>query len=329
MARYLITGAAGAIGSALTRHLLEKNHYVCAFDHHEDGLFRLKQENASLESVNKLRLFIGDVRDLSRLRKACDGVDYLIHTAALKHVELSEFNVLEAIETNIDGTKNVVNACISSGVKKAIFTSSDKAVNPTSTMGATKLMGEKIFISSNNMVGKRELRFATVRFGNVLNSSGSVVKIFNEAIDNNKPLPITDLEMTRFYITIKESVDLCLYALDNMKGGEIFVRTMGSSNIKELAKAVANGADFDYKIIGAKPGEKLYEELVTEVEAKRTVLNDKHYIILPEKTIIQNELIADEIKAKYGDINPIIDALNSKEANLNWEQVRVILNQTR
>jgi len=324
--RYLITGGAGTIGSALTKKLLKDGNQVCVFDNSEDALFRLKQQLHEYENV---RFFVGDVRDVTRLNMAMNGVDIVFHAAALKHVELSEYNVLEAISINVDGTKNIVTSCLNSpSVKKAIFTSSDKAVNPTSTMGTTKLMGEKIFTSSNNLVGNRDLHFSSVRFGNVLKSNGSVLKIFKEALENNKPYPITDIRMTRFFLTLEESINLCEYAALNSIGGEIFVRSMGAASILSLAKAFNKSEDIRYKEIGSKPGEKLYEELVTEIESMRTVFLDGHYIILPEDSTIEKKSLIDSLNNKYINQVKTNSPLDSRQETLDWVQLQNIISSS-
>lgn len=322
--RYLITGAAGSVGSALVERLTQNGHIVCAFDNSEDGMFRLKQRYDSTEYSHLLRYFLGDVRDLSRLKRALENVDVVIHCAALKHVEMSEINSIEAIETNINGTRNVVEACIESNVSRAIYTSSDKAVNPTSTMGATKLIGERIFTSANNLVGSRRLRFSSVRFGNVLDSNGSVLKIFKNTFATARPFPITDVRMTRFFLTMNDAVDLCLYAVNNTIGGEIFVKSMGTASIIKLAQAIANSDHIDYVSIGAKVGEKLWEELITDVEALRTLLRNNIYTVIPELILFSNTDIKNEIAQSYIDSSPINEALKSTTDTLTWNELRLL-----
>ncbi|MBU4118743.1 MAG: polysaccharide biosynthesis protein [Proteobacteria bacterium] len=291
--RVLVTGACGSVGSALVHRLLEEGHTVCAFDQSEDGLFKLDQELK--DGGCRLRLFLGNIRDEDRVRRAMDGVKIVFHCAALKHVYISEYNPFEAMQTNIVGTNNVIQAAIAAGVERVVFTSSDKAVNPTSTMGATKLLGERLFIAANHFAGSHKTRFACVRFGNVLNSNGSVLQIFRRQLDNNLPLTITSAGMTRFFISMAQAVDLCLNAALRMVGGEIFVTSMGSCDIMSLAKAVSGERPFQFIEIGHKPGEKLYEELVTENEAPRTVLDGNTYVVLPD-TI---DIMPDDLRAKY------------------------------
>jgi UDP-N-acetylglucosamine 4,6-dehydratase len=292
--RILVTGACGSVGSALVRRLLDEGHTVCAFDHSEDGLFRLDQDLKN-QGGNRLRSFLGNVRDEDRLRRAMEGVDVVYHCAALKHVQLSEYNPFEAMQTNILGTNNVIQAAVIAGVGRVVLTSSDKAVNPTSTMGATKLLGERLFNAANHYAGKHKTRFACVRFGNVLNSNGSVLQIFKRQLDSNLPLSITSTGMTRFFISMSQAVDLCLNAAARMVGGEIFVMSMGSCNIMSLAKAVSGDQPFRYVEIGPKPGEKLYEELVTDSEAPRTVIEGNTYVVLPDTL----DLMPNDIRGGY------------------------------
>jgi UDP-N-acetylglucosamine 4,6-dehydratase len=277
----------------LVRRLLDEGHTVCAFDQSEDGLFKLDQELK--DGGGRLRLFLGSVRDEVRLRRAMEGVRVVFHCAALKHVYLSEYNPFEAMQTNIIGTNNIIQAAVATEVERVVLTSSDKAVNPTSTMGATKLLGERLFIAANQFVGSHNTRFACVRFGNVLNSNGSVLQIFKHQIENDLPLTITSRHMTRFFISMAQAVDLCLDASARMIGGEIFVMSMGSCDIMSIAKAVSGARAFRFKEIGHKPGEKLFEELVTENEAPRTVVDGNTYIVLPNTL----DMLPSEIRAKY------------------------------
>ena len=228
--RVLITGAAGSIGSALVKELIKYSNVVCAYDQSEDGLFCLEQNLASNEKEN-FRPFLGSIRDPYRLQTAMRGIDTVFHCAALKHVYSSEYNPFEAVKTNVVGSQNVVEAALLQEVDKVILTSSDKAVNPTSTMGATKLLSERIFTSANLHKGEKKTKFSSVRFGNVLNTNGSVLEIFRRQLDNRLPLTITSTEMTRFFISIEEAVELCLEAANKMIGGEIFVKNMGGCDI--------------------------------------------------------------------------------------------------
>jgi UDP-N-acetylglucosamine 4,6-dehydratase/5-epimerase len=322
-ARILITGACGSVGSQLLDKLLNDGHVVCAFDHSEDGLFKLDQKYHS--DGGRLKLFVGDVRDEKRLIRAFKGVDIVYHCAALKHVYLTELNPFEGMQTNIIGVNNVINAAIQCDVEKVIFTSSDKAVNPSSTMGATKLLGEKLITSAMHHIGSHRTIFSSVRFGNVLNTNGSVLQIFNKQLDDGKPLSITSVEMTRFFITMVQAVDLCLYASDSMIGGEIFVSGMDSCNIMSLAAAVCGRSDFDYIVIGPKPGEKLYEELVTEIEAARTIHAKDYYVILPDRIEALSELYGSSYREKYGHLSVIDGSIHSNNITLSDSEVTLML----
>ena len=324
--RILITGASGTIGRALVEYYLSSGDVVCAYDNNEDGLFKLGRSFYPIHGKEKLKLFVGDIRDLQRLQYAFVGVDYVVHAAALKHVELSEYNVLDCIETNINGTKNVIHAAINAGVKKVLFTSSDKAVNPTSTMGATKLIGERIITDANYLVGDKRVKFSSIRFGNVLNSNGSVLTIFRHCYHAGKPFPITHREMTRFFLTISDAIDLVDYALDRMHGGEIFIKSMGAANILSIAQAVAGKADVDIDLIGVKAGEKLYEELVTEPESKRTVYSDDIYLIFPDLSGLDDRL---HQAINFDGWAVLGHALTSVETNLDWQMVMKMVNRVQ
>lgn len=320
--RVLVTGACGSIGSAIINKLLINGNTVCAFDQSEDGLFKL---DSTHKGNNLLKLFIGSVRDEKRLNRSMEGVDVVFHCAALKHVYLSEYNPFEAVGTNIYGVNNVISAALHNNVKKVVFTSSDKAVNPTSTMGTTKLLGERLISSANNFHGKHKTIFSSVRFGNVLNTNGSVLQIFKEQIKSNQPLTITSKDMTRFFISLQGAVDLCFEAVNEMVGGEIFVKSMGSCSIISLAKAYNTNTLFDYKIVGLKPGEKLYEELVTEQEAVRTVKVDNTYIILPETIDYLPDELQSQYHSKFKNSTKIKKAVRSDDTLLNDDDVKSML----
>lgn len=307
--RILVTGACGSVGSAMVKQLIKDGHEVCALDNREDGLFELEQNVQAHK--NNLRLFLGDVRDKQRVRQALERVNMVFHCAALKHVYISEYNPFEAVQTNVLGTNNIVECSINANVSKVIFTSSDKAVNPTSAMGASKLLAERLVLAANGHVGKNETRFSAVRFGNVLNSNGSVLKIFKSQIDNGDKLTITTPDMTRFFLSMEQAVELCLESAQRMNGGEIFIRNMGACDILTLAKAyIGKDTKVDYEVIGPKPGEKKFEELVTDVESLRTVLVDDTYIICPELSDSWPEEITNGLK-KYKHLKTINKALRS------------------
>ena len=322
--RILVTGACGSIGSALLQKLLEDGNVVCAFDHSEDGLFKLDQKFKSKFGDN-LKLFIGTIRDQERLNKALEGVDIVFHCAALKHVYLSEYNPFEAMQTNIIGTNNLINSAIKANVDKVIFTSSDKAVNPSSTMGITKLLGERLITAANHHLGDHKTKFSSVRFGNVLNTNGSVLHIFRNQLKDNLPLTITSKDMTRFIITMSQAIDLCIYAARHMIGGEVFVMSMGCCKIMTLAQALSGSTSFEYKIIGQKAGEKEYEELVTESEAQRAILKDNVYVIIPETLNLMNPIIVDKYKKTINSIPRINEPLRSDNNLLSENEVIDIL----
>tara|TARA_Y100001935_G_scaffold207685_1_gene177013 strand:- start:18384 stop:19382 length:999 start_codon:yes stop_codon:yes gene_type:complete len=311
MKRILVTGACGSIGSALVKKLINKKHTVCAFDHSEDGLFHIKNEYKEKETSSKLKIFIGDIRDQERLVQAMDKVDMVFHCAALKHVELSEYNPFEALQTNVNGTNNVVNAAIKCGVEKVLITSSDKAVNPSSMMGATKLLAEKLAINANNMAGKDDIKISCVRFGNVWNTSGSVGPIFRNQVTQGKNITLTSPDMTRFFISIEDAIELCIKASEEMIGGEIFISDMGAASIGDLAKEFQK-MNSKVKIIetGLKAGEKLYEELFTDVESFRTYALNEMYVILPS-SLDEHSSRYRKIKNKYKKGLPINSALRS------------------
>jgi UDP-N-acetylglucosamine 4,6-dehydratase/5-epimerase len=318
--RVLITGACGSIGSSMVERMLSLSCVVCAFDQNEDGLFHLDQKY-KCDYGDNLKLFIGSVRDKSRLDRALEGVEIVFHCAALKHVYLSEYNPFEAMLTNIHGVNNIINASLKANVRQVIFTSSDKAVNPSSTMGATKLLGERLITAANHHSGDHSTRFSSVRFGNVLNTNGSVLHIFKKQIKEGKPLTITSKNMTRFFITMDQAISLCLYAANNMIGGEVFVMNMGSCSIIDLAKAISQGESFEYTIIGEKPGEKLYEELVTEVEAPRTALKDNIYTVIPETLGMMLPSIEQKYLKTYKGADRLTESLRSDKELLTESEI--------
>lgn len=273
----LITGGSGSFGRAMTRLLLETHSLkrLVIFSRGEVKQLRMRREFGDNPA---LRFFIGDVRDLERLRLALRGVDIVFHAAALKQVPVAEYNPFEAIQTNILGAANVIRACIDAGVKRIIGLSSDKAVNPINLYGATKLCADKLFVAANSYAGALNTRFAVVRYGNVVGSRGSVIPLFMEQ-RRTGVVPITDERMTRFWITLEQAVRFTLKCIELMCGGEIFVPKIPSMRIVDLAKAVA--PDCRCKIIGIRPGEKLHETLVSEDDARTTVQYDGYFMIQP------------------------------------------------
>lgn len=274
----LITGGTGSFGKKYTKTLLSryKPKKIIIYSRDELKQFEMQQVYGS----PCMRYFIGDVRDRDRMVQACNGVDYVIHAAALKQVPAAEYNPTECIRTNIDGAENVIHAAIVNKVKKVIALSTDKAAGPINLYGATKLVSDKLFVAANNMVGGDYPRFSVVRYGNVVGSRGSVVPFFQKLVDDGaSEIPITDSEMTRFWITLQQGVDLVLKGFERMTGGEIYVPKIPSIRVIDLAKAMA--PHLPHKIIGIRPGEKVHESMVQQDDSYRTVEFDDHYVITP------------------------------------------------
>lgn len=277
-ATILITGGTGSFGKKMVKTLLSRYQAKKIIIYSRD---ELKQyEMAQVYDCPIMRYFIGDVRDLHRLKQAMDGVDYVIHAAAIKHVPVAEYNPMECIKTNINGAGNVIDAAIASEVKKIIALSTDKAASPINLYGATKLASDKLFTAANNIVGNRETRFSVVRYGNVVGSRGSVVPFFQKLIQEGaKELPITDKRMTRFWITLQQGVDFVINSFARMQGGEIFVPKIPSMKIIDLAEAMAS--HIPLKIIGIRPGEKLHEVMCPLDNYHLTLEFADHYVIMP------------------------------------------------
>lgn len=289
MKKILITGSGGTIGQALVEKLLQADKKIAliCLDNNESGLFF---QEIKYKNNDRVRVILGDIRDIDQLNWAMDDVDVVYHTAAYKHVVMCERSPMEAVNTNILGVNNVIKASINAGVEKVMFTSSDKAVNPTNVMGTSKLMGERLITSANNLAGKSRTVFASTRFGNVLGSNGSVIEIFKEQIRNKKPVTVTHESMTRFVMSIDEAISLLIHSCDLARGGEVFVTKMPVIKIKDLAEVMIaelaphygyNKEDIPIEIIGPKPGEKMYEELMTVEESGRAVELDNYFVLLP------------------------------------------------
>jgi len=279
--KILITGGTGTVGREITRKLLPLNPSVIRiYSRDETKQFHMQEE---LGQVKNIRYFIGDVRDVRRLEMAMEEVDIVFHLAALKHVGSCEYNPFEAINTNVYGSQNVINAALKVNAEKVIFASTDKAVNPISTMGATKLVAEKLFTAANFYKGRRRTIFASVRFGNVLGSRGSVIPLFKNQLMNGKPITLTSKRMTRFIMSLKEAAEFIFKAVYLAKGGEVFVPKMPMIRIMDLVEVIKDslGLHTNIKEIGIRPGEKLYEELMTKDEETRSLERDDMYIILP------------------------------------------------
>jgi hypothetical protein len=274
----LITGGTGSFGKKYTEILLKKYKPKRLVIYSRD---ELKQyEMAQMFKDKAMRFFIGDVRDYKRLRTAMNGIDYVIHAAAMKHVPIAEYNPMECIKTNIDGAQNVIDTSLECGVSKVIALSTDKACNPVNLYGATKLASDKLFVAANNIVGEKKTRFSVVRYGNVVGSRGSVVPLFKKLIEQGeKELPVTHEKMTRFWITLEQGVNFVLKNFERMKGGEIFIPKIPSMTMVDLAKALA--PDLGVKIIGIRPGEKMHEMMISRDDAHLTYEFDDYYVISP------------------------------------------------
>ncbi len=277
----LITGGTGSFGRKFAERVLEdfSPRKVIIYSRDEYKQYWMQQEFR--KHLPKLRFFIGDVRDRNRLYRAFDGVDIVIHAAALKHVPLMEYNPIEAVKTNIYGAENVIDAAIDRGVERVIALSTDKAVNPVNLYGATKLVSDKLFVAANAYAGGKRTVFAVVRYGNVAGSRGSVIPLFKSMIEAGcKELPITDFRMTRFWITLDEGVELVFKALEKARGGEIFVAKIPSFKVVDLAKAMCPQCSL--KEVGIRPGEKLHEVMITEEDARSTYDYGDYFVIYPQ-----------------------------------------------
>lgn len=272
----LVTGGTGSFGQKFVGTVLKKDiKKVIVFSRDELKQFEMEKKFTD----PRIRFFIGDVRDKDRLYRAFDGVDIVIHAAALKQVPACEYNPFEAVKTNILGAQNIVEAAIDRGIKRLIALSTDKAASPVNLYGATKLCSDKLFIAANSYVGDKETRFAVVRYGNVVGSRGSVIPFFKQVRETGK-LPVTDARMTRFWITLEQGVQFVINCLLRMQGGEIFIPKIPSMKIMDLARAIAPRCEIE--LIGIRPGEKLHELMITEDDARHTLEYDDYYVIQPE-----------------------------------------------
>lgn len=280
MKSVLITGGTGSFGKKFVEILLKRQpdiRRVVIYSRDELKQFEMAQHYPPSKYPN-LRFFIGDVRDGDRLRLAMEGVDTVVHAAALKQVPTAEYNPFECIKTNVIGAQNVIEAAMATGVTNVVALSTDKAAAPINLYGATKLCSDKLFIAANNIRGHRDLKFSVVRYGNVMGSRGSVIPFFMEKRKTGV-LPITDLGMTRFNISLEEGVDMVFFALENALGGEIFVPKIPSYRITEVAKAI--GPDCEHPVVGIRPGEKVHEEMITSSDSMNTIEAEKYFVIVP------------------------------------------------
>lgn len=275
----LITGGTGSFGQKFVEHLLRDHAPARIVIYSRDELKQYEMLQR-FEGDRRLRFFIGDVRDRKRLDMALNGIDFVIHAAALKQVPACEYNPFEAIKTNVLGAENIIEACISQNVKRVIALSTDKAANPINLYGATKLCSDKLFIGGNAYAGGRRTRFSVVRYGNVIGSRGSVIPLFQARARKGEPLTITDRRMTRFWITLDQGVQFVISSLAMMEGGEIFVPKIPSMSIMDLAEAIAPGVQVEFT--GIRSGEKLHEVMIPEDEARSTIELADRYLILPQ-----------------------------------------------
>mgnify|MGYP001142822128 FL=1 len=276
----LITGGTGSFGNAFTEYVLTHFNPKKIIIYSRDEFKQFQMAEKFKNQKGKLRYFIGDVRDRDRLFRALDGVDYVIHAAALKQVPACEYNPMEAVKTNINGAMNLADAALNCGVKRVVALSTDKAVNPINLYGGTKLVSDKLFIAANAYAGEKDVRFSIVRYGNVAGSRGSVIPFFKNILDQGGDvLPITDYRMTRFWISLDEGVQLVIKALEEARGGETFISKIPSFRITDLAEAMAPACKM--KEVGIREGEKLHEIMVTREDSAMTYEYEKHYIIYP------------------------------------------------
>lgn len=332
--RVLITGVCGTVGGELLRQVSTLPvAEIIGLDNNESELFFVTEEYKSSDHVN---VYLGDLRDRDRLTQMMAGVDIVLHSAAYKHVILCEKSPRDAIQTNILGTQNVIDAAIANNVSRVLFTSSDKAVNPTNVMGTSKLMGERLMTAANAYRRGGGPIFASTRFGNVLGSRGSVIPLFKRQISKGGPVTLTDPEMTRFIMTLSQAVQLVMESVFLAKGGEVFVTKMPIARIEDLAHVMVevlaeqfghSSADIPVKVIGTKPGEKLYEELMNDEETRRTVELQDYFAVLPAFKAIYEDIeyqyddqITDQIDRPYN---------SSVEVSMSQEQLKRYLLEHR
>jgi UDP-N-acetylglucosamine 4,6-dehydratase/5-epimerase len=316
----LITGGTGSFGKQFVHTLLQSNpnfNRIVIFSRDEMKQFELREEYPESE-YPQLRFFLGDVRDQARLTRAFEGIDVVIHAAALKQVPAAEYNPFEAIKTNIIGAQNVIEAAIDCGVKRVVALSTDKAAAPVNLYGATKLASDKLFVAANNFKGTHDISFSVVRYGNVLGSRGSVIPYFLKK-RRDGVIPITDERMTRFNISLDEGVNLVMYALKNMWGGEIFVPKIPSYRITDVAEALA--PECERKIVGIRPGEKLHEEMITETDALNTIEFEKYFVILPS---YNTRWTSEDLKTQFNGTPCVAGFRYESNSNREWLSIEDI-----
>ena len=299
----LVTGGTGSFGKAFINYIITKYpnfRRLVVFS--RDELKQFEMSNQKNFQHPNIRMFIGDIRDKERLKRALEGIEFVIHAAALKQVPTAEYNPFEFIKTNIVGTQNLVEACIDSKVKKVIALSTDKASSPINLYGATKLCSDKLILSANNIIGKRNLSFSVVRYGNVMGSRGSVIPFFLDTYSNKKKLPLTDINMTRFNISMSHAIKLVEDGIKSATGGEIIVPKLKSFRIKDLIEAITGKKNY-FRIVGIRPGEKIHEELISHAEAKNTLEFKDHYRIYPNLNSKNIKSLQKKMKCKSIDFN--------------------------
>lgn len=312
----LITGGTGSLGKALTHHIFKTYPGVrklIILSRDEQKQFQMAQEFPE-KQYPQIRFFLGDVRDQERLVRAFNGVDVIIHAAAMKHVHLAEYNPDECIKTNIGGAQNVIHAALQTGVQNVVALSTDKACAPINLYGATKLTSDKLFVAANNIKGTNPIKFSIVRYGNVMGSNGSVIPFFMNKKKEGR-LPITDATMTRFNISLQGGVDMVMHAIEHAWGGEIFIPKIPSYKITDVAQAIAPECTLD--IIGIRPGEKIHEEMITSSDSYNTFDLGKYYTILPSVTHFN----LTEYKKHFNAV-PVEQGFNyNSGSNTEWEDV--------
>ena len=317
----LITGGTGSFGKMFTKLILDRNPGVkklVILSRDEQKHFQMAQEFPE-HKYPAMRYFIGDVRDKERLKRAFEGIDIVIHAAAMKHVHLAEYNPMECVKTNINGAENVIDAALDSGVSEVVALSTDKAAAPINLYGATKLASDKLFIAANNIKGKRDVRFSVVRYGNVMGSNGSVMPFFlNKKNQGEKFLPITHDQMTRFNISLQDGCEMVFYAIEKAWGGEVFVPKIPSYKISDVATAIAPG--LEQKIVGIRPGEKLHEEMITASDSYNTVDLGKYYAILPQKSPY-SQYSKDDYKKAFNGTDVANEFSYNSGNNTEWESI--------
>ena len=318
----LITGGTGSFGKKFVETILKRYPEVkriVIYSRDELKQFELKQKYPE-SKYPQLRFFIGDVRDGERLKRACEGVDVIIHAAAIKQVDTAEYNPEECIKTNIHGAQNVIDAAVQTGVKHVVALSTDKACAPINLYGATKLTSDKLFTAANNISGSKDIKFSVVRYGNVMGSRGSVIPFFIHKRDNGvKELPITDMRMTRFNISLQAGVDLVMYAIGHHLGGEIFIPKIPSYHIVDVAKAIA--PNIPLVEVGIRPGEKLHEEMITVTDALNTIDLGQYYAILPSVSFKHQR----EEYLQHHQAVPVPQGFHySSDQNEEWETVETL-----